>query len=375
MEEHSTQDTIQKHTPLYRRFFRMLARIGLGEEKQYFVENISLMLGSGIGIAETLSSIKEELKSKEMKRLVGEVEEKVSSGRPLWAALQETGILPTRVTTLIRIGERSGNLSEYLRVISQSERKHRLFSSKIRGAVFYPVFIFCVTLAVGTGVAWFILPRLAEVFGSLAVELPISTRALIRFGEIMQTYGEYIVPALVIVVVSLIYFVFFFTKSRFVGQFILFHIPGIGRLYRQVELARFGYLLGTLLGKGIPLADSFESLIDAANAYQYKRLYIHLKNRMLEGVSIENALKEYSPVHALIPRSIQSLIIAASKSGNLSVALKMIGENFEEQTEGTMKNLTVIIEPVLLFVVAVGVLFVALSVILPLYSLLGGING
>jgi len=350
-------------------------RIGISAEKDYFIDSLSMMLGSGMGMEEALSGIESGVKSKNMKIVISYIKRKVGAGVPLWRALKETAIFPDRVVTLLKIGEESGVLKENLKVVGITQQKERSFKSKIKAALIYPVFVFGLTIVVGVGVAWFILPRLANVFRQLDVDTPFITDLLIQFGVYLQNNGAVAIPMMTGILVCVFYIIFINKDGKFIGQYIIWSIPGVNQLIIETEIARFGFILGTLLESGLSLVESVKSLEDASAMYSHKKMYKHLRTDIKKGVSIENSFKSYKSSPKLIPRPLQEMVFAASKSGNLSNTFVEIGNIYEEKTDTTMKNVSVVLEPVLLVVVASGVFFVALSVILPLYSLIGNLNG
>ncbi len=158
------------------------------------------------------------------------------------------------------------------------------------------------------------------------------------------------------------------------GQAILFAIPPISRLLTELELSRFGSLLGNLLEAGLPVLDSLESLQDASTLYRYKEFYAFLNEKVKEGNSFAKCFSLYKNTNRLIPVPIQQLIITSEQSGNLPETFKKIGEMYETKTETTAKNIAILLEPILLVIVWLGVVAVALAVILPLYSLIGNLN-
>ena len=141
-----------------------------------------------------------------------------------------------------------------------------------------------------------------------------------------------------------------------------------------MELARFGYLLGSLLEAGMPIVDSIKSIKETVSFYNYRKFYSFLENSIEEGNSFQKSFSSYKKINKLFPSPIQQIIIAAEKSGHLSDALKKIGNVFEERLENTTKNLAVILEPILLVIVWFGVMAVAFAVILPIYGLIGGLQ-
>ena len=214
----------------------------------------------------------------------------------------------------------------------------------------------------------------STVFGQLDVELPFITKILIAVGTFLGNYGLIVLPAFIIFLGVIVFFIFFFSKTKFIGQSILFATPGIQRLIREIELARFGYLLGTLLDAGISITEALDSVEKSTTFPNYKKLYVHLKNSLADGNSFQKSFDLYKKSRKLIPLPIQQLILAGEKSGNLSNTLRTISINFDAKTEQTTKNIAVILEPILLVIVWLGVVAVALAVILPIYSLIGGLN-
>lgn len=333
-----------------------------------------MLLGSGMGISAAIGAVRTEIKSSRIRRIIVNLEEDINSGAPLWMAFERTGFLPAHVISLIRIGEEAGRLSENLKIIAIQQERERSFRSKLRSAMMYPVFVIVLTFIIGIGIAWFILPRLAGVFASLNIELPLITRWLIALGNFLGVYGAAAIPAALILFGAVIYFIFFFPGTKFLGQGFLFRLPGVGKLIKQVELARMGFILGTLLEAGLPIVSALNSLADATAFLVYKRFYFFLRDHIEAGNSFQRSFALYPKARTFIPVPIEQMIVSGEQSGRLSATLLRIGELFEAKTETTTKNLAVILEPILLVLVWLGVVAVALAVILPIYSLLGGIN-
>lgn len=346
----------------------------LSKERDYFVENLSLLVSSGMSLAEAVDAIRQDVKSKEFAKILKQVSENVGDGMSLWQALGRTNVFDSHAISLVRIGEESGKLAENLKVIAFQENKNRIFKSKIRSALLYPLFVISVTVVVGIGIAWFILPKLALIFDQLRVTLPLVTRLLVDFGVFMGKYGYFLIPLFFVLLVSLIYVLFIGKKTRHIGQDLLFMLPGVRTLVQELELSRFGYLLGTLLEAGLPLMQALDSIAEASTFLSYKKFYSGIRDTIEEGNSFEKSFSLYRRSKEYIPIPLQQMIVAGEQSGKLSEALLTIGANFESKSEITSKNLAVILEPILLVIVWVGVVFVALAVILPIYSLIGSIN-
>lgn len=357
-----------------RKKFPNILNLGLKNQKELMIENLALMLSAGLDVLQGLEAVNAEADSWAMKKLVQVLIDEIENGSNLWRALEYTKAFPAQTISLVRVGEESGRLVENINVVIMQQRKQRDFNSKIRSAMMYPSFVLFITFVVGLSITWFILPRLTVVFSSLNVKLPLITQILIAFGKFLADYGSIFVPSVIAGVLCLLYILFVFRPTKVIGQFISLRIPGIKKLVIQTEIARFGFVFGTLMEAGMPLIYALDSLSRSTEFRAYKKFYAYLIKSLDEGNSFKKSFDGYRRSKKLIPKSIQQLIAAGEKSGNLSKSLLKIGEIYEEKIEITTKNLSIILEPILLFIVWLGVLAVAIAVILPIYSLVGNFN-
>jgi type II secretory pathway component PulF len=353
---------------------KKLSTFGLGKDRDQFIENLSMLVFSGMSITGALTSIIKQSKNPAMKKILERMLLEIESGSPVWKSLNKTGFFKGYTISLIRLGEESGNFAENLKVVALEEEKDREFKSKVKSALMYPIFVLALTGIVGIGISWFILPKLAKIFSDLKLALPLITKILLGFGVFLSKYGIIVVPIGIALIASLIYIVFTYEKTKFIGEAILFSIPGIKTLLMEVEVARFGYLLGTLLEAGLPVTKAIESLAGASEVLRYKKFYVYLRDSVDMGNSFEKSFSLYKDIDALIPQSFQQLIVSGEQSGNLNKTLIKVGQALEAKSDTTTKNLTIIMEPILLVIVWAGVVSVAFAVILPIYSLVGGLN-
>ncbi len=351
-----------------------LDTFGLGKERDQFVENLSMLVISGMPIMGALSAITRDTKNPQMKKILERILQELEAGSPLWKSFDRTGLFKGYTISLLRIGEESGKFAENLKVVSEEQEKERNLHSKVKSALMYPIFVLVLVVVIGLGISWFILPKLAKIFTDLQLDLPLITRLLIGFGLFLQKNGLWVVPLGLSVVFAIIYMVFINQKTKFIGEAFIFSIPGIKTLMMEVEVARFGYLLGTLLEAGLPIIKAIESLIGASDSLRYKRFYTHLRDQIEMGNSFQKSFASYPKVEKIIPLPMQQLIFSGEQSGNLTKTLIKIGQVLEEKSDTTTKNLTIIMEPILLVIVWAGVVAVAFAVILPIYSLVGGVN-
>lgn len=352
-----------------------LANFGLGEEKEYFVENFYLLLSSGMGMVEALKAIQAELKSRRMKRLLQNMIDDIEAGSSLGATISKTSLLPDYAVSLIKLGEKSGRLSENLKVINTQQQRERFLRSKINGAMLYPIFVLALTTLVSIGIAWFVLPRISSVFSSLGSDLPWATRAIISFGQFFSVYGLRASAIFVAALLFFYYFLFHFSKTKLLGQSILFSLPVVKKFIQEVQIARFGFVLGSLLEAGLPITDAIDSLRSVTDFYNYRKFYDNLAQSIENGQSFKGSFSSYPTINKLMPVPVQQMIVAGEQSGKLAEILLQIADNFENKIDDTAKALSVLLEPVLLFFVGLGVMFMAVGVILPIYSLMNKIGG
>jgi type IV pilus assembly protein PilC len=355
-------------------FIEKISLIGSKDERNFIIENLAIMLGAGLSVTSALDSILKSLRNKTLIKIIKNVILDMDEGSSLYIALSKTTLLPFYALSLIKIGEESGNLIKNLQAIALQQQKEESLNSKLQGAMIYPILVLSITIVVGLGVAWFILPNLAKVFSNLTLELPLITRIFISFGEILSNHGIWLVPILVFILFLSIYLVFYNKKTNHFGQYLLFVFPISKRLIINLELSRMGYILSSLLSAGIPIGETVKLLEESSRFYFYKKFYLHLGDGFNLGNSFKTSFSQYPNIDKIIPPSIQEVISSGEQSGKLSESLILVSNRFEQKTEQSIKNLPIILEPVFLVIIWIGVLMVAIAVILPIYSLVGNLN-
>ncbi|MFS8130471.1 MAG: type II secretion system F family protein [Candidatus Dojkabacteria bacterium] len=345
-----------------------------GKDKDYFFENLITLLRSGLDIASVLDSLKLDIKNKGLNEIMNTIEENVRNGLPFWKSIEEVNLVPKQMLNVIRIGEESGKLIENLKIVQDQLERDRDFKGKLRSASLYPIFIVVLMTVVGLGIAVFILPRLATVYESLKTELPFVTKLLIGIGKFLGTYGYFVVPIIIIVLVSLFFFIFVFSRTKFIGQWILLHTPVVKSIITEIEVSRFGFLMGTLLGSGFPIQDAFKLLEQSTDYNAFRNFYKYVAHKIEYGSSIRTAFESYKGVDKVIPPYTRQMIFTAEQTADLPATLERVGVIYLKKNETTTKDLTVLLEPILLIIVFLGVAFIAFAVILPIYSLVGNIT-
>lgn len=344
------------------------------EEKRNFIENLNLLLSTGTSTADTFRSIRESEKGSSMQFFLNQMIENADSGISLSETLEISGIFPSYTINLVRIGEKNGTLKETLALLSEEQSKSDDFRGKVKSAMLYPGIVLFFGLVVSMLIAWFMLPKLAGIFSALHVKLPLITKIILFIGTFLGKYGYIAVPLFFICILFLTYVLFFNEKTKRYGQAILFNAPGIGNLLKETEIARLGYLLGSLLNVGVPITSAILTMKEASPLYRYKNFYHFLADSIEEGNSFEEGFKVYKNSNSILPIPVQTLIISGEKTGKLPDVLKILGEKYNQKSELSAKNLEIILEPIFLIIVWFVVVGIALAVILPIYSIIGGVS-
>jgi len=337
-----------------------------------FTRHLSIMLKSGISLAEAINIAEGQTQNRSFKRVIRSIKKTVLSGRTLSKALSEfPHIFNSFYLSLIAIGEESGNLEKNLDYLALQIRKNQEFKKKVQAALFYPAIILLTAVLAGLGISIFVLPRLVDLLTSLEVELPFTTKILIFIGTAMKGYGFVIIAALIAllllirVVISLPY-----VKPRW--QELVLALPVYGHFMQNVELATFCRNLGIMLSSGLPIVTALSTQTDATTNSVYKKYFKILTHEVERGKSIEEIFS--SAKFKYIPLIAARMVGVGEKTGKLDESLIYLGDYFEDEVDSAAKNFATIIEPVILIFVGLIVAFIALSIISPIYQFTGGVG-
>jgi type IV pilus assembly protein PilC len=344
------------------------------DTSEYVVESLSMMLLAGVTVGEAIESIANEIPQKKVREQMMKMRGSIDEGTPFTLALEQTGLFDTSVITLVEVGESTGKLPENLRVIAAQMHKNNTMNAKIKSAMLYPAFLITLLFVVGTGIGVFLLPKLLTIITGLGVKVGLMTRILIVVGTLFGKYGLIFAAGVVMVVILTSIAIKKSANAKAMAEAVLFRMPGVKKLLFETEMSRFGFVLGTLLEAGLPVVTALQSLAASMSTRRYQRFAAELQTRVDEGDSFNKILSD-KKYRKLVPGTISQIVVSAEKSGNLASSLLKVGTNFEDKADLTANNLETLLEPIVLVLIAVAVLFVAMAVFLPIYSLVGNLNG
>ncbi len=348
--------------------------LNINRHKEVFFENFVLIVSAGINVLEALDNLHQETKSEHMKMIIQSMIDDIEDGSSLWATFKKHKILSQNHLAIVQVGEDSGKLIKNLNIILDQKRKDKEIQSKLKSASLYPAIVFTLLIIIaGIAVVYF-LPLLTRMYQELNVELPGITRYLISIGDFFETYGLFVVLLVLVCMILLVYFTFYYPKTRHVGQNLMFRVPGFGKLLKYAEFSRMGYFVSNLLDSGFSVNETFRILADSTELIMYRRLYEHALEHIEDGAPFSEIFKNYPNISRYMPIAVRQAIASGEKTGNLDTAFEQIHYSYQREHDYMSKNLGTMFEPFLLLIVFLGVAFLAIAVILPIYNLVGNLD-
>ncbi len=337
-----------------------------------FTKHLATMIRAGIPVTEALETISEESKSAGFKKVISDVLSKVTNGSSLYEALSaHKRVFDPFYISLIQISEESGTLDENLDFIAKQLAKNYSLKKKIQGAMLYPMLILVSTIVMGGFIAFFILPQLTDFFSAFNMELPITTKVLIFVANAFKFHGIEIVLSVVSALVVL-KIVLNTPLIKPLWHSALLRIPVIGSFISNAELAQFARNFGILIKSGVPIAHSIDITADTLSNLSYKHDLQNIGKSLSKGKNISETLREKHFYE--FPSLVTKMISVGEKTGKLDESLLYLGEYYEEEIDNFSKNLTTILEPIMLIGIGLMVGFVALAIITPIYQFTGSIG-
>lgn len=341
-------------------------------DKIVLTRNLATMIKAGIGMSDAVEIMLEDAQKPALKKIFSRAKTNLEKGLQLsetFAAYPQY-FSPVFVN-LVRAGEASGNLENALNQISEHLKKDSELRKKIRSAVAYPAVLMAASFGVMVMLVTVVLPKVSRVFAQSNIKLPFLTRALLNVSDIFMKNWITGIGILIFLAAA----VFFIARSN-AGKSFLFQIfgktPLVKLLMQKIALTRFTSVLYSLLSSGMPIIKALEITADSVGNSAYKKIIQDMtKNEISKGVSFGGSLKR-RPEY--FPRLTTSMIAIGEKAGNLEMMLKTLSEFYEEEVDRVLKNMVSVLEPLLLLAIGLVILVLALSIIMPIYQMVGTIR-
>lgn len=335
-------------------------------EKLLFARYFALMLRAGLDVKRSIGALTDQTRSKPMRTALQAVYQSVERGQTVAESLEvHPHIFSPLFVSFVRVGESTGKLQESLQILAKQLDKEYQLKRAVRGGLLYPIVILVALITVGVAMMIFVIPKLVEVFEGFDVELPLTTRVLIATSAFFQSYW-YIVIVLAI--------------GAFVGSWFLLRVqavkgtvlqgllysPIIGGIMQKVNLARFSRNLSSLLSSGVSFVEALQILGRNTPHPSYAAVFAAAVDHVKQGKVLSIFLEDFK---RLFPPLVTNIMKVGEETGELDSVLREVALFYESEVDQTMKNLTSIMEPVLMVIIGVAVGALAISVISPIYGL------
>ena len=334
----------------------------------FLVRNLSTTIKAGLSIIESLDVLIRDAENKLMKKILQSVEAMVKNGKSLSSGFEEyKNVFPPIFIGMIKAGEVSGGLDKTLSELARHLSKEYSLRAKVKSALTYPIILLVASTLVVVLMLIFVLPRLTKSFAQSGVELPWITKVFLFISNMLT--WSYTLD--IIVLVGVIYFFIFFRTTSIGKKFFFFvisHMPVASSLIKKIALVRFARTFGNLIGSGLSAVESLiissQSISNRSYAHAIDNAILDIKN----GIPISESLGKFS---ALFPNLFLSLLAVGERTGTLKDILITFADFYEEEVDNALKELTSVLEPVLLLIMGLMIGAIAMSIILPIYQLVG----
>ena len=336
------------------------------KEKIVFIENLAIMLKAGIAVVRALKILAKQTKNPRFHRIIEDIYSQVEQGKGLGEALDKyPNVFSNIFISMIKVGELSGNLDKSLEYLSVQLEREADLKSKVRGAMIYPSVIMGAMIIIGVLMSIFVLPKLTSVFKDFDTQLPLATRIVVAISDFMSGHAFLAIGGLVAVVV-LIGIVLRTPAGQRAFDWFLLHFMVINPIVKKINLARFARILSSLLKSSIPIVEALAVAGNSLGNVYFRELILQSSLDVKVGKALSESLEKDT---RLFPVLIIQMLQVGEESGTVDNILEQLAVHFEAEIDTTLKNMSSIIEPLLLLFIGGVVGVLALALIQPIYSI------
>lgn len=345
--------------------FNRLSTIS-AQEKQFFMQNLQVMIKSGLPLDRSLKTLSEQTKNKRFKSIIETLCQDTEKGVAFKDSLAKfKNVFGELTVNMVQAGEVSGRLEEVLAQIYLQIKKGNELKSRIRSAMIYPVIVIIAMIGIGIGMMIFVIPKITAMFTEIEADLPLATRILIKTSGFIVNNGLLVGLLAIIIIIALIVFIRS-VKGRYFIDGCLLRTPIAGPIIQKINLAKFTRTFSSLIKTDIPIVKTFEVTAQTLGNKRYQEALSEAGKKLKKGVGIAEALKSYQH---LFPPVIIQMTATGEETGRVDEILAELASFYEDEIDRIMKTLPSIIEPVLMVILGVGVALMAVAIIMPMYSL------
>ncbi len=335
-----------------------------------FTRQLSSMLTSGLTLIQALRILKDQMQNATMQEVVDSIMGDVQEGKPLSTALTKyPDFFSPIYISLIKAGESSGFLDKILLRLADNLEKDQKLKSTIKSALLYPVIVIVLMVVVVFVMMIFVIPQLTTLYQNLNIPLPFTTQVVVGISNFLIIFWPFVIGLIALII---------FAYSRWIktdsGELIkddlLLKVPIFGQIVQKSILTEYARTFGLLVEAGTLVVESLVETADVAGNRIYKSAILDISKRVEKGITVGDAMQAYP----LFPPLLVQMVKIGEQTGKLDDSLLKASEYFEREVEGEVKGLTTAMEPFIMVVLGIGVAFLIISIITPIYNLTSSIQ-
>jgi len=336
------------------------------KEKLFFVQYLGIMLKSGISLSAGLKTLSVQSANKHFSKVIKEIAGNIENGVSFTESLRpHKKIFGELFINMIEAGEVSGKLEGVLLQLYIQLKKQNELTSKVKGAMTYPVVIIVAMLGIGTFMMVKIVPQMVGMLRDFGAELPLATRILIAVSDGIVNNGLLVAGSFVALVIIIVQVMRTY-KGRYYWQAFVLKLPIFSSIVKKVNLAKFSRTISTLLKTDIMIIKSFKITANVLGNLHYRKAVDEMSEKIKKGDQINQVVSAYP---ALFPPVVNQIISVGEQTGELDNILAELADFYESEVNKVMDNLPSIIEPLLILILGLAVGGMAVAIIMPMYSL------
>ncbi|MBN1779249.1 MAG: type II secretion system F family protein [Candidatus Buchananbacteria bacterium] len=342
-------------------------------DKMLLVRHLGTMLASSITLSEALSIIAAQSNSPKLKKILTDVISQIRAGQSLSNALAKyPKEFDPFFINILKVGEESGSLEENLNYLAGELEDQNDLKRKIKAASFYPAIILSATLGLGLILAYFVLPKIKDLFLTLSFKLPLSTRILLWTADLFDKHGLAMLVGIIVFVV-IFRIAISLKKIKPIWHRFLLHLPIVGQTFISYNLIVIARAMNILLKSGLTIDQAIIVSTNVLRNQVYKKYLQLILPEVQKGKSLSDVIAGFKQPkrHPYFPLLATKMISVGEKTGKLDESFGYLASFYEKEVDASTENFTTIIEPALLIFVGLIVGFVAISVISPIYQVTG----
>lgn len=335
-------------------------------DKINLARNLSAMLEAGLALSRALSVLERQARSKKLKDVLTDLGMQINKGLTFADALAKQGkVFPPIFISMVHAGEQSGTLAASLKAIGSQMESTYTLERRIRGALIYPAVILTAMIGIAILMFIFVVPTLLNTFTQLNVPLPPTTQIVLDLSNLIQHDGLIVALVVIIAVVALTWWSHKPSGKR-TFHFLMLKMPVIGSLTQEVNTARTARTLSSLLQSGVDVVESVTITAQVVQNFYFRAVLEKAKEAIKKGDLMSKTFNENTKLY---PVFFAEMMSVGEETGKMGEMLLNVAKYYEDDVEVKTKDMSTIIEPVLMIIIGAAVGFFAVSMITPMYSL------